>query len=111
MPVDGIGDDGEGRMIRFLVNAVGTLILALAIVFAIGDIARTIAQDALRIMPMGEAMTLIGVPFVPAPGASGVSVDLVSVIAAWPAAPVLAVLAFLVFLIARPRQTGRPMAR
>lgn len=101
-------------MIRFLVNAVGTLLLALALVFAVGDIARSIAQDAVRITPMGDAMASVGVPFGAGAGAGapGVTADLVALVSSWPAAPVLMGFAFLVFLVARPREMrARRLAR
>lgn len=98
-------------MIRFLVNAVGTLLLALALVFAVGDIARSIAQDAIRITAMGDALNSIGLALAAPEGASGVMGDLVAVVSAWPAAPVLAVAAFLVLLVARPRERSRHLAR
>ncbi|KQT53843.1 MULTISPECIES: hypothetical protein [unclassified Aureimonas] len=99
-------------MIRFFVNAVGTLLLALALVFAVGDIARSIAQDAVRITAMGDAMASIGLPFGPGAETSSVTADLIVLVSSWPAAPVLAVFAFLVFLLARPREArARRLAR
>lgn len=94
-------------MIRFFVNVVGTLLLALALVFAVGDIARSIAQDALTITAMGDALGSIGVSLAGDAGASGVTSDLLALVSTWPAAPVLAVAAFLVFLVARPLDTRR----
>ncbi|KQT44522.1 hypothetical protein ASG43_14410 [Aureimonas sp. Leaf454] len=97
-------------MIRFFVNAIGILLLALALVFAVGDIARSLAQDAVRITELGDAMGSIGVSLAPAGEVSTPTADLLSLVSSWPAAPVLGAAAFLVFLVGQPREGRRDRA-
>jgi len=88
-------------MIRFLFRLCGQIILALALVFAIADIARSLANDAVSLTTLGDAAAAVHLPLVPAAGASANALDVIALASAWPAAAVLGVLAFLLLFIGR----------
>ncbi|MEX6506648.1 hypothetical protein [Jiella sp. M17.18] len=48
---------------RFVLRLVGFVFLALGIVFAVGDIARSIANEATRLMTINEALPSMGIAF------------------------------------------------
>jgi len=95
-------------MIRLLFRLLGQLVLALALVFAVADIARSIANDAVSLTPLGTALAALGIVPVPVAGA----VDVMALVAGWPASVALMVLAFLLlFLGRRPHRVPGRLAR
>ena len=95
-------------MIRLLFRLLGQLVLALALVFAVADIARSIANDAVSLTPLGTALAALGIVPVPVAGA----VDVMALVAEWPASVALMVLAFLLlFLGRRPHRVPGRLAR
>ena len=95
-------------MIRLLFRLLGQLVLALALVFAVADIARSIANDAVSLTPLATALAALGIVPVPVAGA----VDVMALVAGWPASVALMVLAFLLlFLGRRPHRVPGRLAR
>ena len=95
-------------MIRLLFRLLGQLVLALALVFAVADIARSIANDAVSLTPLGTALAALGIVPVPVAGA----VDVMALVAGWPASVALMGLAFLLlFLGRRPHRVLGWLAR
>jgi len=45
---------------RLLLRLIGTVFLAICVVFAVGDIARSLAVEAARLLTVSEALTLMG---------------------------------------------------
>lgn len=98
-------------MIRFLFRLAGQVVLAVGLVFAVADIARSLANDALSLTTLAEAAAALRLPLAPAEGDAGV-LDVIALVSAWPAALVLAVLAFvLMFFGRRPGPVRGPPPR
>lgn len=99
-------------MIRFLFRLAGQIVLALGLVFAVADIARSLANDAPSLTTLAEAAAALRVPLAPSDGNAAV-LDVLALVSAWPAALVLAALAFLLmFLGRRPGPArGQPSRR
>ncbi|KAB0682721.1 hypothetical protein [Aureimonas leprariae] len=94
---------------RFILNLVGGILLALALVFAVGDIARSLADGATRLGSIGEAFAAVGLPLGPGDGMSANAVDLVATVANWPASITFGLAAFVLLFVGRPphRRHGR----
>lgn len=92
-------------MFGFLLRALGCLVLAAGTAFAIGDIARSLSAEALRLTTMSEAAGFFAeegwLAAQTAPAGLG---GLWPSIAEWPVSPALAVLAFLLLLLGRRRR-------
>lgn len=99
-------------MIRFLFRLAGQIVLAVGLVFAVADIARSLANDALSLTTLAEAAAALRLPLAPAEGDASV-LDVIALVSVWPAALVLAVLAFvLMFFGRRPGPVrGQPPRR
>lgn len=94
-------------MMRFLVNAAGSVLLAFALVFAVADIARSMAGDIVRLTSLGQVLALVGVSLEPVAGQSEAAKALIGAVAAWPASVMLGIAAFLLLFIGRPRRAAR----
>ena len=99
-------------MIRFLFRLLGQIVLAVALVFAVADIARSLANDETSLTTLGDAAASVHLSMMPSTGASDRTIDVVALVSAWPAAVVLAGLAFLLLFIGRrprlaPGRRGR----
>ncbi|WP_152044512.1 hypothetical protein [Aureimonas psammosilenae] len=95
---------------RFLFNLLGGLLLAFALVFAVADIARSIADGVTRLTTLSEGAAAIGLqPLGSEAGLSGGGLDLVATLSSGPAAIMLGLLALLFLFIGRPprRRAGR----
>jgi hypothetical protein len=95
---------------RFVFNLIGAALLAFAVVFAVADIARSIADGATRLTTIGEAFAAVGLPLgAAAAGASANAVDLVATLAGWSASIAFGLAAFLLLFVGRPphRRGGR----
>ncbi|WP_102961062.1 hypothetical protein [Mangrovicella endophytica] len=94
-------------MIRFVIRLVGMLVLAAAVVFAVGDIARTIADDVVQMTPLATALATLGLaPALPPDAAAPLQAGLAQLLAA-PTSIVLAVFAFIILFIGRPTRPRR----
>lgn len=93
-------------MIRFLFRLAGQVILAVGLVFAVADIARSLANDALSLTTLAEAAAALRLPLAPSEGDASV-LDVIALVSAWPAALVLAVLAFVLMFLGRRRRPAR----
>ncbi|MCW4115947.1 hypothetical protein NPA31_013360 [Aurantimonas sp. MSK8Z-1] len=93
-------------MLSFLARLVGGLLLAAAVVFAIGDIARSLTGTTIELQTLGDAAAAFGLA-VPHGSESLVGAAWVTA-APWPASVSLAVAAFVFLLVgqtgARPRR-------
>lgn len=100
-------------MIRFLFRLLGQIVLAVALVFAIADIARSLANDEISLTTLGDAAASVHLPLAPSAGASDNMIDVIALVSAWPAAVALVMMAFLLMFIGRrPRlPPGRRVAR
>lgn len=96
-------------MLGFIVRTLGCLVLAAATLFAIGDIARSLSAESLRLTTVAEATGYLseeqwvraGTPQV---AAGGGTEQVWSVVSGWPVSPTLAAIAILVLLLARRRE-------
>jgi hypothetical protein len=95
-------------MLGFIVRTLGCLVLAAATLFAIGDIARSLSAESLRLTTMAEAVGFLSEePWVRAgtPDAAPAGTEQIwSVVSGWPVSPTLAAFAILVLLLARRRE-------
>lgn len=92
-------------MLAFFFRFAGCMVLAVGTVFAIGDIARTLSGNRLRLTTLEEAWALLGgAPF---SNLDGAGATLVELFASWPAAAALAALAVLLILAGRRRTPRR----
>ena len=98
-------------MIRLLFRLLGQLVLAIGLVFAVADISRSLANDAVSLTTLGAAAAAVRLPLAPATGDT--AIDLVALVSAWPAAVALILLGFLLMFIGRRPQPmpGRRPAR
>lgn len=92
---------------RFVANAIGSVLLAFATVFAVADISRSLAGETVRLTPLRDVLALVGVPLEPAAGQSEAVKAALALVAAWPAPVVLGVAAFLFLFVGRPRDGRR----
>ena len=95
---------------RFL--AFGTLLLAVGVVVAVGDIGRSLAADALRLLPVGEALALLGIGVDPTvTGGATVAVSYAA-ISGWSVAITAGALGILFLLLGRgPSRVRRDALR
>jgi hypothetical protein len=103
----------SGQAMRFILNLVGGLLLALALVFAVADIARSLADGAMRLGSIGEVLAALGMPLGADGGLSANAVDLVAAVSGWPASVSFGLAAFLFLFVGRPphRRGSRRFAR
>ncbi|MER0238417.1 hypothetical protein [Fulvimarina sp. MAC8] len=90
---------------RFFLRMIGTLFLAIATVFAVGDVAQYVADDVIRMATIAEIarMTGIGAGLF-ADGASPTA----AAIGTWPFAITFAIIGAVLTLLGRkPRRIGR----
>ncbi|SKA22182.1 hypothetical protein [Consotaella salsifontis] len=91
-------------MLRFLARLIGLIFLAIAAVFAVGDIARSIAENSARLMSLSDALALVGVAAPPVSGADDAFAEslasLLAVVGPWPASGVFLGLSLLLLLLA-----------
>ena len=92
----------------FLLRFVGLVILATGVVFAVGDIARSLADESTRLVSIGEAFASMGLGFDPSALAEPSAARLVGAISQWSMAISCGVLGFLLLILGR-RQ--RPVGR
>ena len=93
---------------RFRVNLLGGLLLAVALVFAVADIARTLADGETRLTTLAEALAVLGLGAETAPGLSGGAVDLFAAASAWAASVGFGIAALLLLFLGRPSRRRRP---
>ncbi|GGE09471.1 hypothetical protein GCM10011390_30680 [Aureimonas endophytica] len=97
---------------RFLFNLLGGLLLAVALVFATADIARTLADGTLRLTTLGEGFASVGLPLAQETrGLSAGALDIVAALAGWPASLTCGLAALLLLFIARPPHRRGRFAR
>ncbi len=51
--------------VRFLLRLIGSLVVTVAVVFAVGDIARSLADEATRLVSVTEALAMMDIRFDP----------------------------------------------
>ncbi|HEX2018731.1 MAG TPA: hypothetical protein VGO17_07305 [Aurantimonas sp.] len=97
---------------RFLLRLVGSLFLAVGVVFAVGDIARSLAADATRLLPVGESLALLGVDFDPAATGSATVAVAYAAISNWSMAVTAGAIGVVLLLLGRkPRRVRRDALR
>lgn len=92
---------------RFLLRLIGSLFLAVGIVFAVGDIARSLAADATRLLSVGEALPLLGMTVDPAATGSATVAVAYATISAWPMAITAGAVGVVFLLLGRGRRRVR----
>ena len=98
-------------MIRFLLRSFGAILLAAALVYAVADIARSLADDTMILTPLSEALAGLGLPAAPPTGQSPAAADVSTRVLAWPVSVMLAVVAMLLLAAGRPaRRRNDPRA-
>lgn len=93
------GSKGVTSMLRFIARVLGNLLLAVAVVYAVGDIARTIADDVVATTSLTQALAVLGVSAEDAAG--GALAPLLAVIGPLPAALVFFAAALVFLLLGR----------
>ena len=89
---------------RFFSRLLGTLCLAIATVFAVGDIARYVADDVIRMATIADIAQMTGIGAGLFTGGSATA----GVIGAWPCALSFAILGIVLTLLGRkPGKIGR----
>ncbi|KQT83036.1 hypothetical protein [Aurantimonas sp. Leaf443] len=90
---------------RFVIRALGFLATAFAVVLAIGDIARSLADERMELASVSEILASAGAS--PAAPADPQIADLVATLLAAPASPLLFALGLvLIALSRRPHRSG-----
>jgi hypothetical protein len=89
-------------MLRFLARVLGNIFLAVAVVYAVGDIARSIADDVVATTSLTQALAVLGVS--EAEAAGGALAPLLAVIGPLPAAFVFFAAALALLLLGRARR-------
>jgi hypothetical protein len=89
-------------MFAFLFRFAGCLVLAAGAAFATGDIARSLAAEAVRLTSVSEAMMLLSGGGTEAGDPTGAS-SILALIGEWPVSPTLAAIAVVLILIGRRR--------
>ncbi|MEN3792184.1 hypothetical protein [Fulvimarina sp. MAC3] len=90
---------------RFFLRMIGTLFLAIATVFAVGDIAQYVADDVIRMATIAEIARMTGI----GSGLFGQGASpTIAAIGTWPFAITFAVIGAILMLLGRkPRRIGR----
>ncbi|GGD05228.1 hypothetical protein [Aureimonas glaciei] len=94
-------------MIRFLMRSLGAVLLAVALVYGVADIARSLADDAVMLTPLSEALAGLGLPSTVPDGTSPATAGLLARVLAWPMSVLAGVLALLLLAAGRPGRRGR----
>lgn len=92
---------------RFILNLLGGILLALALVFAVADIARSLADGATRLGSIGDVLAAVGLPLGAGSDLSANAVDLVAAVANWPASISFGLAAFVLLFVGRPPHRRR----
>jgi hypothetical protein len=100
------------RLVGNLFLALGSLFLAVGVVFAVGDIARSLAADAERLLPVGEALALLGANFDPTATGSATVAVAYATISNWSMAVTAGAIGVVLLLLGRkPRRVRRDALR
>ncbi|UIJ71453.1 hypothetical protein [Aurantimonas sp. HBX-1] len=99
------------RLAGSLSFVLGTLLLAVGVVFAVGDIARSLAADAPRLLPVSEALALLGIGVDPAVTGSATVAVSYAAISGWSVAITAGALGILFLLLARALRRVRRVRR
>jgi hypothetical protein len=94
-------------MIRFLMRSLGAVLLAVALVYGIVDIARSLADDAVVLTPLSEALAGLGLPASVPAGSSAAAAGVLTRMLAWPVSVLTGIVALLFLGLGRP---ARPRA-
>ena len=86
---------------RLVLRLIGGVLLAVAVVLAVSDIARSLAGDVVRLAPLGSVLAGTGLGDA-GTGSSGGT--LLALVAAWPASVVAALAAFAFLALGRARR-------
>ncbi|NDV86273.1 hypothetical protein GTW51_06105 [Aurantimonas aggregata] len=92
---------------RFFLRLIGSLFLAIGVVFAAGDIARSLAADATRLMPVGEALALLGIGVDPAATGSATATVAYAAVSGWSVAITAGAIGILFLILGRARRRVR----
>ncbi len=93
---------------RFLLRSLGLVILAVGVVFAVGDIARSLADESTRLVSIGDAFASMGLGYDPARLTEPSAARLVAAVSHWSMAISCGILGFLFLVLGRrPRPAGR----
>lgn len=99
-------------MVRFLLTAVGVVLLAVAVVFAVSDIARSLAQDVTATTTLAEALLSVGLSAGAAVNQPEAAIDVIAAVSDWPAAITIGSVAILLLYLGRSRgRTPNRVAR
>ena len=95
----------------FLLRSLGLVILAIGVVFAVGDIARSLADESTRLVGIGDAFASMGLGFDPAGVTEPSAARVIGAVSRWSMAISCGVLGFLFLVIGRKqRPAGRRRA-
>ncbi|MEF2551872.1 hypothetical protein VQ042_10955 [Aurantimonas sp. A2-1-M11] len=96
---------------RLLLRLIGTMCLAICVVFAVGDIARSLAAETTRLLTVSEALILIGASLPTAPDSATLAV-VTSEVGRWPVAITTGVAGLVLLVLGRtPRSRRRQSLR
>lgn len=97
---------------KFLMRVLGVLFLAVAVVFAVGDIARSIADEATRLVSVNQALASFGLPVLGA-GASppSTAADIAAAIGQWSVTITTGLIGLALLVLGRKPQRREQVAR
>lgn len=96
---------------RFLVRLIGSLLLAIAVVFAVGDIARSLADQATRLVSFAEALAMMGGSLEPSGIQSATVATMLAEIGRWSVSITAGVAGLFLLVVGRERKRHRRLVR
>jgi hypothetical protein len=97
-------------MIRFLMRSLGAVLLAVALVYGVADVARSLADDRVTLTPLSEALAGLGLPSAVPGGPSPAAADLWAWLLAAPMSVLAGAVALLLLAAGRPRRRARRLS-
>lgn len=96
---------------RFLVRLIGSLLLAIAVVFAVGDIARSLADEMTRLVSVAEALAMMDIGFDPSGFDSATASTIAAEIGRWPVSITAGIAGVVLLVAGRERKARRRLVR
>ncbi|HEY9055630.1 MAG TPA: hypothetical protein VIN77_00620 [Aurantimonas sp.] len=96
---------------RFLVRLIGSLLLAIAVVFAVGDIARSLADQVTHLVSVREALAMMGGSLEPSGVQSATVAAMLAEIGRWSVSITAGVAGLVLLFAGRERKRRRRLVR
>lgn len=98
----GVAATKEGSL-SFLIRCLGMLILAAGVVFGVGDIARSLAGEAVELLTVSQAAVSLGFPYEPSLLSNPIAVAVMANVGSWSMALTAGGLGLLLLVLGRKR--------